>query len=205
MSTEKLKDNILSKSLSLFTSMGVKVVTMDDIAEGLAISKKTIYTVFPKKESIVKEVFDGMIRNMNKEVEEILLKKLNPVLEIRELHEIFIYYILEMNSPNILQTKKYYYGIYKYIEKNIWEILRDSFSNSIKRGIEHNIFRINILDDDNFILLYYHSLTAILTKIQANRKKIKNISDIYIFHFCRGISSGKGFTMIASEEQRLNF
>ena len=43
-----MKQSILKKSGEIFLKFGFKSVTMDDIADKLAISKKTIYKHFKK-------------------------------------------------------------------------------------------------------------------------------------------------------------
>ena len=51
-----MKDTILEKSKELFLRNGFKTVGMDDIAQSLHISKKTIYQYFPSKDNLVKAV-----------------------------------------------------------------------------------------------------------------------------------------------------
>ena len=48
-----MKETIINKATSLFLTLGFKSVTMDDIANDLGMSKKTIYTYFDNKTSLV--------------------------------------------------------------------------------------------------------------------------------------------------------
>ena len=48
-----MKKNIILKATELFMKLGFKSVTMDDIAKEMGISKKTIYTHFSNKETIL--------------------------------------------------------------------------------------------------------------------------------------------------------
>ena len=57
MPNQNLKDDILEATIQAFQKKGLKF-TMDDIASLLGISKKTIYTVFPDKNSLVLEMVD---------------------------------------------------------------------------------------------------------------------------------------------------
>ena len=57
MSDKNLKDDILEATIQAFQKKGLKF-TMDDLASLLGISKKTIYTVFPDKNSLVLEMVD---------------------------------------------------------------------------------------------------------------------------------------------------
>ena len=52
MPNQNLKGDILEATIQAFQKKGLKF-TMDDLASFLGISKKTIYTVFPDKNSLV--------------------------------------------------------------------------------------------------------------------------------------------------------
>lgn len=51
-----LRERIVETAASLFISRGIKSVKMDDVAAALTISKRTLYEVFPDKESLLMEV-----------------------------------------------------------------------------------------------------------------------------------------------------
>ena len=63
-----MKQEIINKATDLFLSLGFKSVTMDDIANNLGMSKKTIYTYFDNKSCLVeagtshlfKKITDGI-------------------------------------------------------------------------------------------------------------------------------------------------
>lgn len=48
-----LREQILTYTLRAFMQNGIKSVTMDQIAEGLSISKRTLYEMFQDKETLV--------------------------------------------------------------------------------------------------------------------------------------------------------
>ena len=53
--TSKLVETVIPYARKLFGKYGYRKTTVDDIASGLHISKKTLYTVFPSKEEILRE------------------------------------------------------------------------------------------------------------------------------------------------------
>ena len=55
-----LKETILEGTIGIFNEKGLKF-TMDDIAESLKISKKTIYKVFQNKEELFLAMVDYML------------------------------------------------------------------------------------------------------------------------------------------------
>ena len=52
-----LKERIVQTALVLFGKYGIKSITMDEIASGLGISKRTLYETFKDKESILMECY----------------------------------------------------------------------------------------------------------------------------------------------------
>ena len=77
MSDKNLKGNILEATIQVFQKKGLKF-TMDDIAALLGISKKTIYTIFPDKNSLVLEMVDYCFASI-KESEQRVIQ--NPSLD----------------------------------------------------------------------------------------------------------------------------
>ncbi len=62
--TEKVKEDILKNAADLFLRLGFKSVTMDDIAQQMAISKKTIYAHFSTKTKLVKATVEYLIKEI---------------------------------------------------------------------------------------------------------------------------------------------
>ena len=60
---EALKDKILTTAMTAFARNGIRAVKMDDIANALSISKRTLYEVYRNKEDLL---FEG-VRKFNRE------------------------------------------------------------------------------------------------------------------------------------------
>ncbi len=59
-----MRENIIHKSSELFLTLGFKSVTMDDIANAMGISKKTIYVHFSNKTKLVEAVTFTVFENI---------------------------------------------------------------------------------------------------------------------------------------------
>ena len=53
LTREQIKERVIGVSLGLFHQLGVKSVTMDDIAHALQMSKRTLYQLFTDKEELL--------------------------------------------------------------------------------------------------------------------------------------------------------
>ena len=71
MPNQNLKGNILEATIQAFQKKGLKF-TMDDLASLLGISKKTIYTVFPDKNSLVLEMVDYCFSSIKESEQKVL-------------------------------------------------------------------------------------------------------------------------------------
>ena len=84
-----MKETILKKAGDLFLKLGFKSVTMDDIANGMAISKKTIYKFFKNKGELVDETISHMHERMHNAVLCICDKGYNAIQENFEIKKMF--------------------------------------------------------------------------------------------------------------------
>ena len=77
-----MKKSIVQKASTLFIQRGFKSVTMDDLADSLAISKKTLYAHFENKEQLVRESSFHVFDNVCVEIEHIKKKAAHPIEEL---------------------------------------------------------------------------------------------------------------------------
>ena len=57
-----LRTTILQAAMKAFAEKGIRAVKMDDIAESLAISKRTMYEIYTTKEELL---YEGVFRHKN--------------------------------------------------------------------------------------------------------------------------------------------
>ena len=161
-----MKEAIINEAIPLFLQYGFKSVTVDDIALKMSVSKKTIYTYFPKKEQLVETT---AMRHFNFVMDKILSiakHSKDPIIELYLIKKEALNHLSnEKNSP-VYQLQKYYKAIYQKLKAKEFEVLGSFFSESIKKGIETGLFRPEV--DINFV-----------TRIFFNG--IRGIQDIELF------------------------
>ncbi|HAD82526.1 MAG: hypothetical protein A2509_01560 [Candidatus Edwardsbacteria bacterium RIFOXYD12_FULL_50_11] len=69
---DKLKARIIDSTSRLFFERGFSRVSMDQIASGLGISKKTLYQHFPSKQALLYQVVSSMMNENGKIIEDIV-------------------------------------------------------------------------------------------------------------------------------------
>ena len=81
------KKEILRCSVESFTKYGSKHFTMDEIAQTLGISKKTIYKYFKGKEDLVMASVKVLTDEFAFEVEQIIKENQDPITSIVLIYE----------------------------------------------------------------------------------------------------------------------
>lgn len=77
------RERILQAADALFNTRGYKSVTIDDLAEKLGISKKTIYVHFDSKKDIATAVVEDILQHITKKLDEAPLMDENPIDVLR--------------------------------------------------------------------------------------------------------------------------
>ena len=80
-----MNEKILKKATDMFLNLGFKSVTMDDLANEMGISKKTIYSHFENKTHLVEESTSNLFCNISEGIDYICSMNKNPIEELYEI------------------------------------------------------------------------------------------------------------------------
>jgi AcrR family transcriptional regulator len=157
---KNMKEKIIAKATDLFLKLGFKSVTMDDIAEEMCISKKTIYKYFCNKELLIAETTEIVHKAIHQSIDSIVAKDYNAIEENFEIRKMFKEMFKTSESSPSYQLKKHYPEIYdKVVTREINECT-SIFKQNIDRGIDQGLYRPNILID-TYVGFYYHLIFSI--------------------------------------------
>jgi len=159
----ELKEKIIQKSSEMFHQFGCVKVTMEEIAAGMGISKKTLYKYFSNKEHLLNEIFTTVSCQSETFTDELLANdNYTYVQKVKLLLENVSKHIGKFKGPMIsdLQTHfpKIWEKIHLFMQKKAWE----KFSVLVDDGIAHGIFRKDV-DKNIVVLMYVFSLQNLLT------------------------------------------
>lgn len=140
----KLKDHIIQTAADLFLNLGFKSVTMDDIANKLGISKKTIYSHFSTKTKLVEASTFYIISTISCGIESINKQKMNPIVELFEIKKFAMNNLKDEKSSPQYQLKKYYPEVFASVQKTHLQIMEGSVTTNLERGIKDGLYRANL-------------------------------------------------------------
>jgi len=84
---KKIKDIILDEGFRSVIRGGIKSFTVESLASGLSMSKKTIYQYFPKKEILIKKIIDFRMKKLTDEFNEIINQESNSIFQFIKIRE----------------------------------------------------------------------------------------------------------------------
>ena len=195
-----MKEIIFKKSLELFTNNGFKSVTMDDIANELGISKKTIYQHFSSKNELVKETVDFVFDTAINRLKDIQGKSETPI------HEHFVMkntvadlFEFNIQASTIYQFNKYYPRLAERIQKKRHANYDLTIVKNLKEGVEKGYYRKEI-DIDFVGKIFFSSSTAFFNdEIFINGQNSESLDELnynFLEYHLRGIVTPKGLQIL---------
>jgi len=171
---------ILQKASEQFLTIGIRSVTLDDIAKELGISKKTIYAHFENKGQLVYECVKADISCKQQSVEAIIEQD-NSALE----HMLFIgrrvIQDLSTFSVNIaLDLMKFYPESWQLVDQHKKDFVSKVIISNIIKGKQEGLYRENI-NEESTAWLYIAFMDSIMTPQGPNKTGL-SASELYREH-----------------------
>ena len=138
------KANIIKVCWELFFQFGIKSVTMDDIAQKMGMSKKTIYQHFTNKTELVEHAIEWQIQNPRFSFESEEIKKLNAIDQFIEFYKFITEQINKQCSALRYDLKKYFPKLYRKFHVENVNNFQVELATNLKQGITEELFRKEI-------------------------------------------------------------
>ncbi len=192
-----MRDKILLSATDLFLNYGFKSVTMDDIANALGISKKTIYLHFDNKTKLVNASTMHLFEFISQGIDHICSLEKNPIEEIFSIKQFVMEHLKDEKSSPQYQLQKYYPSIFNTLKSKQFEVMQACVIENLNRGINLGLYRKSI--NVEFISRIYFSLMlAIKDKelFPSNEFSMPMLMENYLEYHLRGICTPKGLEFL---------
>lgn len=192
-----MREKIINKATELFLTLGVKSVTMDDIANELGISKKTIYVHFDNKTKLVEASTLEMFEIIAHGIDCICHKKKDPIEEIFDIKQLAMEHLKNERSSPYHQLQKYYPKIFNSVRSKQYRLMEDCVADNLKRGIALGLYRDN-LEIDFISKMYFTSVMALKDKqlFPLKNFSMSSLMNLYLEYHVRGICTPKGLEVL---------
>jgi TetR/AcrR family transcriptional regulator, biofilm operon repressor len=185
-----MKDKIISKASNLFLKLGFKSVTMDDIANEMCISKKTIYKYFCNKEILIEETTETGLKQINQTIAKIVANNHNAIEENFEIIKMFKEMFNSIETSPSYQLKKHYPEIYQKLISQSKTECHSMFEQNIEKGIQEGLYR-NELNIQSHVYFYYALISSINENIVSEKESKKLELEALEYHI-RAMATPRG-------------
>ena len=192
-----MRDKILEKATDLFLNLGFKSVTMDDLAQDMGISKKTIYSHYPNKNVLVEACTMHVFHQISDGIDHICNLELNPIEELYEIKKFAMHHLKNERSSPQYQLQKYFPRIYRSLRGKQFEVMQECVIENLKKGIEIGVYRDN-LNLEFVSRIYFSGIGSIKNTelFPAELFDVSKLTDDFLEYHIRGIVTSKGRTVL---------
>lgn len=194
-----MKDKIIEKATDLFLRLGFKSITMDDIANEMCISKKTIYKFFINKEVLIAESTAIMHDNVHQTIETIIAENYNPIQENFEIRKMFKGIFQSAETSPLYQLKKHYPEIYETVLCKEKHECHRFLRQNMERGIDLGLYRKEI--DIETMIQFYYDLVFGINENTMLEKDAQRLELAALEYHTRAIATAEG---VAELERNLS-
>ena len=191
---------LLEKAGELFMSIGIKSVSMDDIAKNLGISKKTIYQYFENKKDLLSQIIHQFT---DQYIKELNLKRQDATDAIMEMHIIGKHitgHLRGISNATMHDLQKYYQKEWEVIQdlhkKDLYKVIKEN----LERGQNEGLYRMN-LHAEIIATLYVESSFIIADEKVFPLKFFERESLVkeYLEYHIHGVVTDKGHNILKNQ------
>jgi AcrR family transcriptional regulator len=154
--------SILESAYALFLEKGYRHTTMDDIAQSLSMSKKTLYKYYPGKLELLSASFEILKTKLTAKVEAILENKYIPFpLKLKSTLTVVATHLAPINPELFEDLREYAPEIWEELRIYINESAYIRFQKLISQGVAQGLVnpRINV---SLMVMLYASAIQSLL-------------------------------------------
>jgi len=189
-------ERIRLKTHDLFMQYGLRSVSMDDIANSLGMSKKTIYQFYADKDELVNAVVGSIIDTNQDHCDCDRKKADNAIHEVFLAMDMVAQMFSSMNPSVLFDMQKYYPVAFQKFTKHKNDYLYGVMIDNLRRGVAEELYRPELKIE----LMARYRVECMLipfnpdfhTKVKAN---LAEIHEHITFHFLFGLVSQKGYKL----------
>ena len=198
---------LVEPARALFKRIGIRSVSMDDIARELGMSKKTLYQYVENKEELIKlvmsqqtcEDLDVLARHRD--------EARDAIDELLRNSRYFIRLMRNISPTAVHDLQKYYPEIFHSRVKDHHKDLLQRVQENLERGIREGIYREDL--DPTVIAQLYVGMTALVMNrsvFPAHERPLSEILRQYSTYHFNGIVNEAGFARVKMylEEENLS-
>ena len=198
------KERILIKAEELFMQYGIRSVSMDDIANNLGMSKKTLYQYFADKDELVDAVVDGHIKMIQTDCLGCRKDASDAIHEIFIMMERIMEEFSNMNPMLLYDMEKFHFKAYQRFRDHKDKFLLHIIRENIEWGIKDELYRADVsVDVMSKFRIESMMIPFNVSVFPPGKYNLATTSEMILENFTYGMATVKGHKLIQKyNEQR---
>jgi AcrR family transcriptional regulator len=197
----EIQERIMDTAFGLFRQFGTRSITMDDIAERMGISKKTLYAHFTDKDDMVTQTITRFIEVVNEECLADRQKSRDAIEELFLVMDMIDRRLRNMNPVIMLDLHKFHTKAFQVFEEYQNNTLATLIRENMERGINEQLYRPDI---DIKILTQYRihgCMICFKPEVFPAGSDMNKVQRVLLENFLYGVASLKGYQLIEEYKQ----
>lgn len=200
---ENTAERIVGKAYELFMRYGIRSVSMDEIANQLGMSKKTIYQYYADKDELVEDAIEIVLNINRNDCAHQQADSENAVHEVFLSLDTVKQILSKMNPAVIFDLEKYHTGAFNKYNDHKNRFLFNVIVTNLNRGKEEGLYRkeinVNLIARFRLASMFLIFNPEIFPGEQFNLPQLlAETTDNFLY----GIASERGQQMIEHYKQQ---
>lgn len=193
------EQEILEKSTALFFKYGIRSMTMDEIANQLGISKKTLYQYFSNKAELIERIVRSYIEQEKSQCNALttIEENDNAVEVMFKIYQMNYSRMSHMNTVLLFELKRYYSNIWSLFDNHKNKFIYSTVLENLKQGMKEGLYR-NDLRPEIIAKIYTGRIDMIadgeLFPLEEFNFK-QTLNELFKYHI-HGIATSKGIEIL---------
>ena len=194
------KEYIIERASEMFVANGIKSVRVDDIAQSLGMSKRTLYEMFGDKEELIYLCMSYFLEKQRNDVKLIAKDTSTTILEVVLQGFLNMMQYTEVNHRIMNNLQRFYPKVFERIRQESGEVGRTNLRNAIHKCVNEGFFDNKFNMDLAITVLYYTSMGVIARQDFPYPQGVSQHEAFrhIIVCFFRGVATPKGLEVIDS-------
>lgn len=191
------RENIIHYASKMFVEQGIKAVRMDDIAQELSVSKRTLYELFEDKEELIYQSLRYYFENDR-------MRRVEQFAAIENPLEVMVVNLRNMIDASPVagrlrrNIKRFYPAVYKRLEEDVQSKSMNELNRWVAGCIECGYFESNVKVKYAVDVLH-HSVHGVLVNTLDEERPSSELVDMMSYSllvFIRGLCTIEGQRII---------
>ena len=203
MESQKREQHILAEAGKVFMRLGIRSVNMDDIAQHLRISKKTLYQYVRDKNELVQRTVKQITDHHSTCIAGICGKGFNAIDENFEITRFVASQVGSMHPSVHFDLQKYHPEVWEQLQSTERADIYQCVSDNMRKGIDEGYYRDD-LNIDVIARIYISRFDVTFDGVLFPQHKYRFedvIWELFRYHI-RGIASDKGLKYLVKKVQK---